>query len=149
MGWLYELVASFIAILSPTLNKYGMPNTYMIDPILMFVIIPLVHLLNDEETKGIITEENWYQGLRHMMGIYNEPPYISPIPQTNRIVPCKSSPAPHVIPTKDENKITSHKGILFRRCDSAPKLFSSEDSTSLKKSKPLQKSNSLSHFISE
>ena len=149
MGWLYELIASFMAILSPTLHKYGMPNTYMIDPILMFVVIPLVHLLNDEETKGIITEENWYQGLRYMMGIYNEPPHPSTIPQTSRAVSCKISSASHVITIKDQNKITSHEGILVRRCNSAPKLFSSDDSASLKKSKPLQKSNSLSHLISE
>ena len=26
--------------------------------------------MNDEETKGIIAEENWYQGFRHMLGIH-------------------------------------------------------------------------------
>ena len=36
----------------------------------MNVIIPIVYLMNDEETKGIIAEEGWYQGIRHMMGIY-------------------------------------------------------------------------------
>ena len=36
----------------------------------MDVIIPIVYLMNDEETKGIIAEEGWYQGIRHMMGIY-------------------------------------------------------------------------------
>ena len=44
-----------------------------------FVIIPIVFLMNDEETKGIIAEENWYQGIRHMLGIYKRvAPYEPP-----------------------------------------------------------------------
>ena len=38
----------------------------------MNMIIPFVYLMNDEETKGIISEENWIQGLRHMLGVYNQ-----------------------------------------------------------------------------
>ena len=37
--------------------------------IIMFVITPLVYLMNDEETKDIIAEKNWYQGLKHMLGL--------------------------------------------------------------------------------
>ena len=37
----------------------------------MNVIIPIVYLMNDEETKGIIAEEGWYQGIRYMLGTYN------------------------------------------------------------------------------
>ena len=40
---------------------------------IIFVAIPFAHLLNDEMTKGIISEESWYQGLRYMLGIYVEP----------------------------------------------------------------------------
>ena len=28
--------------------------------------------MNDEETKGIIAEENWYQGIKHMLGLYKD-----------------------------------------------------------------------------
>jgi hypothetical protein len=28
--------------------------------------------MNDEETKGIISEEGWYQGIRHMLGYYEK-----------------------------------------------------------------------------
>ena len=38
----------------------------------MFVIIPSVYLMNDQATKNIISEEGWYQGLRHMLGIHNQ-----------------------------------------------------------------------------
>ena len=38
----------------------------------MFLGIPLIHLMNDEDTKGVIVERNWYQGLRHMAGFQNQ-----------------------------------------------------------------------------
>ena len=38
----------------------------------MFVISPLVYLMNDEETKDIIANQNWYQGLKYMLGLRTE-----------------------------------------------------------------------------
>ena len=70
MGWLYEILATITAILAPQLQQIGIPNHYLADPILMFVVIPGVYLMNDENTKGIISEEGWYQGLRYAVGIY-------------------------------------------------------------------------------
>ena len=72
IGWFYEILAFLSALLTPILHKLEIPNLSLIDAILMFVVIPLLHLLNDEETKYIILEENWYEGLRHMLGIYKE-----------------------------------------------------------------------------
>ena len=40
--------------------------------IIMFVVEPLVYLMNDEETKAIIVEENWHQGLKYMLGLRKE-----------------------------------------------------------------------------
>ena len=74
MGWLYELLAMISAVLAPILYNFGIPNHHWIDPIAMFGAIPLCHLMNDEQTKGIISEENWYEGTRHMLGIYVEKP---------------------------------------------------------------------------
>ena len=73
MAWLYELIAMLSAILTPYLRKQGIPNLYYPDAIVMFVVIPFVHIMNDEDTKIIILEENWYQGIRHMFGIYTSP----------------------------------------------------------------------------
>ena len=70
MAWIYELIATLSALLTPYLKKHGIPNLYYPDAIIMFVVIPFVHLMNDEDTKSIILEENWYQGLRHMLGIH-------------------------------------------------------------------------------
>ena len=52
----------------------------------MFVVIPFIHLLNDEDTKGIIANENWYQGLRHMLGIYIQVAPVVPeeVPQAQQ-----------------------------------------------------------------
>ena len=148
MGWSYELLANVFIVLSPTLHKYGMPNVYMVDAIVMFVVIPFVHLMNDEKTKGIISEENWYQGLRHMIGMNKEAQRISPIPQPNKASSNKSSSSYHAISHTDKNDTIRHKSILIRRCNSSPKLFSSEVSISLKKSESLHKSNSLANLIS-
>ena len=72
MAWMYELLATLSAILTPSLFKIGVSNLHYVDAIVMFVLIPFVHLMNDENTKGIILEEGWYEGSRHMLGIYKE-----------------------------------------------------------------------------
>ena len=36
----------------------------------MFVVIPGLHILNDEETKAIIFQEGWFEGVKLMLGIY-------------------------------------------------------------------------------
>ena len=73
MNWLYEFCATLVAILTPQLHRFGVPNLYFPDATLMFVVIPFVHLMNDEETKGIITEEGWYHGLMYVLGIPGKP----------------------------------------------------------------------------
>ena len=52
------------------LHTLGLHNIHYPDCIIMNVIIPIVYLMNDEETKGIIAEESWFQGIRYMMGMY-------------------------------------------------------------------------------
>ena len=73
MGWLFELIAIVFACLAPLLHHFEIPNLHMIDCTMMFVLIPFFHLLNDEKTNGIISDENWYQGMRHLLGIYIPP----------------------------------------------------------------------------
>ena len=69
MAWMYELIATISILLRPFLRKHGISTLHYLDAIIMFVVIPFVHLMNDEDTKHIILVENWYQGLRHMLGI--------------------------------------------------------------------------------
>ena len=72
LGWSYELFANIMTAVSPSLLSLGLQHQYYIDAILMFLGIPLIHLMNDEDTKGVIVERNWYQGLRHMAGFQNQ-----------------------------------------------------------------------------
>ena len=72
-SWMIELIVIVSAIITPPLRKLGITNLHYIDALVMFVVIPFVHLMNDEDTKIIIMEKNWYQGIRHMLGVYTSP----------------------------------------------------------------------------
>ena len=69
MGVAFELVGALFTFLAPLLNMLEIGNAHFPDSIMMFVVIPVVYLLNDEDTKTIIAQEGWYDGIRHMMGI--------------------------------------------------------------------------------
>ena len=68
LSWLYELIGTIITAVSPTLVSLGLRHIYFIDSLIMFLVIPFCHLMNDEETKGVIVERGWFQGLKQMAG---------------------------------------------------------------------------------
>ena len=72
ISWLIELVGGIFAVSFVSLKNLGFQNVHYPDCIIMTIIIPIVHLMNDEVTKGIIAEEGWYQGIRDLLGIYNQ-----------------------------------------------------------------------------
>ena len=76
MASMVEMFAMGTAILSgflgAQLQELSVPNIHFPDAIFMSVIIPSIHLLNQEETKGIIFEHGWYQGFKHLFGRYTE-----------------------------------------------------------------------------
>ena len=149
MGWLYELLAILSAILSPILKKtFGIPNTHWFDAIIMFVAIPFCHLMNDEETKGIISEENWYEGLRHMLGIYIEKPpqnlpQALPQPPKQNIIPLQSYSAG----TKHRTSTTSTRNkVLTRQYNSMTCLLPSKTSK-CQNLVPLKRRHSLTEIV--
>ena len=71
-GWLYELIGSIMTAVSPALMSLGMQHQYYIDAIIMFLGAPILHLINDEDTKAVIVEKGWYWGFRHMAGFRNQ-----------------------------------------------------------------------------
>ena len=71
ISWLLECVGLLSMASITLLHTLGLHNIHYPDCIIMNVIIPIVYLMNDEETKGIIAEEGWYQGIRYMLGTYN------------------------------------------------------------------------------
>ena len=73
VGWLLELLGTGMTFLvGPALHGGGVHNHYYVDAIIMFVLLPFIHLTNDEEIKGIVADQGWYQGLRYMLGIQNQ-----------------------------------------------------------------------------
>ena len=72
LGWAYELAGSLFILLIPVFNILEITNANFPDAILMFILVPYVYLLNDEETKTIIVQESWYQGIRYMLGIHTQ-----------------------------------------------------------------------------
>ena len=50
MSWVYEFISIASMVLTPLLQRLGAHNLYLIDPAMMFVIIPFIHLMNDEDT---------------------------------------------------------------------------------------------------
>ena len=71
MGWLMELVGTAINFFSPALRSYGFHNVNYPDAIIMFILIPFIHIMNDETIKGIVMERGWVQGLRHILAQQN------------------------------------------------------------------------------
>ena len=79
ISWFIEFMSSLSFVTFAFMHNIGLQHHHYPDCIMTFVIIPIVFLMNDEETKGIIAEENWYQGIRHMLGIYKRvTPYEPP-----------------------------------------------------------------------
>ena len=145
MGWIYELISNLSNFLTPLIRDAGVPNVYLPDAIIMFVVIPVVHLMNDEETKQIIYERNWYQGFRHMLGLYREPEVKR---STQPVSPTKSS-INRITPNEPKSKVTllSPKPISICRRHSSLGLISSQDVMMAKKEAIGQKRNSLSELF--
>ena len=73
MGWLCELAGGVISLSTPKLLfKSGFSHLYYFDTLIMFVVIPFVYLVNDEEVKGVIYEKGWYKGLTYIVGNANQ-----------------------------------------------------------------------------
>jgi hypothetical protein len=52
MGWLFELFSIGSALITPFLHKHGIPNLHFPDAIIMFLVIPFLHLMNDKMNIG-------------------------------------------------------------------------------------------------
>jgi hypothetical protein len=151
MGWLFELLSIGSALITPFLHKHRIPNVHFIGAIIMFLVIPFVHLLNDDDTKVIVFEENWYQGIRQMLGIYHEKvsqPRIRGSPSvadsTKKSSPSHNESLKHIIHTT-----SSKNRFMIRRCNSASSLRPSHTLSSTKRNALLQRRYSLRYNITE
>ena len=148
MGWLNELIAIVFACLTPVLHQFGIPNLHMIDCTMMFVLIPFLYLLNDEETNGIISDENWYQGIRYLLGIYIPQEKLEvitqpdPIPKQNRT----PSPSKATNVTSARCNLTLNSHMLIKRNFSTPILLPSNKEGSIETACILKRQHSLPKF---
>ena len=70
ISWLIEIFGTACHVLFIWLmNHMGIAGLHYIEAITMFIIIPCVHLMNDEETKGVIADKGWYAGTKYMLGL--------------------------------------------------------------------------------
>ena len=71
IAWLLEFFGSMLAIATqPTL--LGSYYTHYPDAILMFIIIPNVHLTDSSKIKRIVAQEGWQEGFMHIIGKRNQ-----------------------------------------------------------------------------
>ena len=63
------MIGTIMIVLTPVFIAVGIRTSSCIDALIMFVLIPFIHLTNDETIKGIIAEHGWYQGVRKVFGI--------------------------------------------------------------------------------
>ena len=76
--FLTVLVGLFSILKNLGLEKINFyPHIEFFQAFFRAILIPFVHLLNEEETKTVITEENWYNGIKHALGLYRKPETVS------------------------------------------------------------------------
>ena len=149
MGCIYEILAVVAALLSALLGsqiqEFNIPNIHFPDVILMFVVIPFIHLLNDEDTKGIIFDQGWIQGIKYVLGIskdceVNENVANSDEAQStrrNRNMPLRAfSPMAAKL-------TTSQRLLIFRKCKSSIDMVSKDGILLAKEKMHLERRYSL------
>ena len=79
LGWLLDVFVTVLTGLWTLLQNIGLGRTVAYPYAEFFisffrsVVISFAIVLNDEETKTVITEKNWYLGVRHALGLYHIP----------------------------------------------------------------------------
>ena len=70
ISWLIEIFGTLCHVLFLSLkNSLGLAGIHYIEVIFMFIVIPFIYLMNDEDTKGTIANQGWYAGLKYMLGL--------------------------------------------------------------------------------
>ena len=74
IGWLFDLFIITVSGISMIVKKLGGLYFYPFGEFFVvgarFIGVPFIHLLNDEDTKNIITTEGWTKGIMHSLGYY-------------------------------------------------------------------------------
>ena len=149
MGCIYEILAILAALLSALLGsqiqEFSIPNIHFPDVILMFVVIPFIHLLNDEDTKQIIFSHGWIQGIKYVLGRNKDlqqggdvaNPGVTQGPKKNRNLPGRAF-SPMIA-----NLTTSQRRLILRKCKSSINMVSKDGILLAKEKMHLERRYSL------
>ena len=64
---LIEFSGALFRMLSPVLRMVGMEYSFipeLFDAFMVFVLVPIIHLLNDEDTKSLLVKKDYLQALK-------------------------------------------------------------------------------------
>ena len=153
MSWLYELLAIISALMSSYLGKhvqeFKVPNIHFPDVIIMFIVIPFIHLLNDEEIKGIIFEQGWIQGIKYVLGIYTEPSLggDSTAPRAIQNSRARRATPQNSFSSQIPKLTSSQRRLINRKCKSAINIVPKELLILPKEQMYLQRKYSLRHDL--
>ena len=67
IGLLMEFVGGFFRMLNPVLRIIGLKYSFiphLLDALMVFVVVPVIHLLNDENTKTFLVQKEYYKALK-------------------------------------------------------------------------------------
>ena len=65
-GWVWESLGTITFLIVPLQSYLGLTYLHCFDALLTFILIPIVYLVNDEETKASIVESGWVMGIRRI-----------------------------------------------------------------------------------
>ena len=67
IGWFLELIGLLFIGMAPYLYELRLSNPHYPNAIIMFIVIPFLHLMNDEDIKSAIYDNGWYNGIKQMV----------------------------------------------------------------------------------
>ena len=66
IGWFLEVVGLISIAMAPNFYELGLSNPHYPNVIIMFIVIPFLHLMNDQDIKSAIYDHGWYYGIKQM-----------------------------------------------------------------------------------
>ena len=148
-GWLLEYIAiasTAIAILL-SLFDISIPNIHFLDAVITSIVIPFIHILNDEITKGIILEHGWIKGISYVLGMYVPPEKEKQRIPLNR--PIKNNKVKTEMPRNmatAQPLTESQIRLLGRKCKSYDDLMTNKDNVICDKRPCLKRYHSLENI---
>ena len=148
-GWLLEYIAIASTAISILLGLFdiNIPNIHFLDAVIMSIVIPFIHILNDEITKGIILEHGWIKGISYALGMY------IPLKKEKQRIPLNRP----IKINKDKTEMprnmatvqpltASQIRLLGRRCKSYDDLMTNKDNVICDKRPCLKRHHSLENI---